>query len=216
MLKLYGYWRSSASYRVRIALGLKELAWETAPVHLVEGGGQQHTERFKAINPMSQVPVLEVEEGGERVQLAQSMAIFEYLEERYPTPPLLPADRVARARTRQLAELVNSGIQPLQNLYVLGKLKEHGIHGSEWPALFNRRGLAAYEVIVAKTAGEFSVGDQPTFADCALVPQVYSARRFHIDVEKEFPLIARIDARCAQLPAFAAAHPDRQPDAQPA
>jgi maleylpyruvate isomerase len=212
MLKLYAYWRSSASYRVRIALWLKELEYEVAPVHLVEG--KQHAESFKGLNPMSQVPVLEVDEGGERVPLAQSIAIFEYLEERYPTPALLPSDRVLRARTRQLAEIVNAGIQPLQNLLVTQKLEEHGVSAGEWAAFFIRRGLAAYEAVAQQTAGAFSVGDAPTFADCTLVPQLYSARRFHVDIGTEYPLLARIEASCAELPAFAAAHPDRQPDAQ--
>lgn len=215
-MKLHGYWRSSATYRVRIALGLKELAYEVAPVHLLEGGGQQHTEPFKAMNPMSQVPVLEVTEGTKTVHLAQSIAILEYLEEAYPRPALLPADPVLRARARQLAELVSSGIQPLQNLFVLQRLKEHGVDATAWSQLFNRRGLAAYHAIAEATAGTFSVGDQPTFADCALVPQLYNARRFGVDVEAEFPLLARIDAACAERPAFQAAHPDRQPDAVPA
>lgn len=214
MLKLYAYWRSSASYRVRIALGLKELEYEVAPVHLVEG--QQHAESFKGLNPMSQVPVLEVEEDGERAMLSQSIAIFEYLEERYPTPALLPSDRILRARTRQLAEIVNAGIQPLQNLFVTQKLKEHGVAPAEWAALFIRRGLDAYRAIAEQTAGAFSVGDTPTFADCTLVPQLYAARRFHVDVAAEYPLLARIEARCNELPAFTAAHPDRQPDAKPA
>ncbi len=114
---------------------------------------------------MRQVPVLEVEEGGEKVHLAQSMAILEYLEERYPTPPLLPEDRVLRARSRQLAEIINAGIQPLQNLHVLQKLKEHDVHGTEWASYFVRRGLNAYEAVAKTTAGAFSVGDAPTMAD---------------------------------------------------
>lgn len=215
-MKLYGYWRSSATYRVRIALGLKGLDYEVVPVHLLEGGGQQHTDAFKARNPMSQVPVLEVQEGAKTAQLAQSIAIFEYLEEAYPRPALLPADPVLRARARQLTEIVNSGIQPLQNLFVLQHLKEHGVDGTAWMQLFIRRGLGAYQAIAETTAGKLSVGDQPTFADCALVPQLYSARRSGIDVEAEFSLLARIEAACSELPAFQAAHPDRQPDAPPA
>jgi maleylpyruvate isomerase len=212
-VKLYGYWRSSATYRVRIALGLKGLEYEVVPVHLLEGGGQQHADEFKARNPMAQVPVLEVQEGAKTVELAQSIAIFEYLEEAYPRPALLPADPVLRARARQLTEVVNSGIQPLQNLFVLQRLKEHGVDGTEWMQLFVRRGLAAYQTIAETTAGKFSVGDQPTFADCALIPQLYGARRNGIDVEAELPLLARIEAACSELPAFQAAHPDRQPDA---
>jgi len=212
-VKLYGYWRSSASYRLRIALGLKGLEYETALVHLLEGGGQQHADSFRAMNPMSQVPVLEVTELGKTVRLAQSIAIMEYLEETYPRPALLPADPVLRARARQLTELVNSGIQPLQNLFVLNQAKERGVDAKAWTQLFIRRGLAAYAAIAEPIASTYSVGDQPTFADCALIPQLYAARRFEVDVETEFPLLARIDAACAKHPAFEAAHPDRQPDA---
>jgi maleylpyruvate isomerase len=214
-MKLYAYWRSSASYRVRIALNLKGLAYEIVPVHLLEGGGKQHTDEFKAMNPMGQVPVLEVQESAGTVRLAQSIAIVEYLEEKYPTPALLPADPVLRARTRQLTEIINSGIQPLQNIFVQGRLKEHGIDPISWCQLFIRRGLVAYEALARETAGAFSVGDRPTFADCSLVPQLYAARRNEIDVAAEFPLLARIEAECAKLDAFARAHPDCQPDAVP-
>lgn len=212
-MKLYGYWRSSASYRVRIALGLKSLDYEVTPVHIVKDGGQQHLDAFKAMNPMSQVPVLEVKEGAKTVQLAESVAIFEYLEETYPKPSLFPADPVLRARTRQLTEIVSSGIQPLQNLITLQCLKERGVDATEWAQLFIRRGLSAYQKVAEQTAGQFSVGERPTFADCALIPQLYNARRNEIDVEAELPLLARIEAACAELPAFQAAHPDRQPDA---
>lgn len=209
-MKLHGYWRSSATYRVRIALAYKSVDYTIEPVHLVEGGGQQHTEAYRAKNPMAQVPSLEV---GDGVFLAQSMAILEYLEERYPKPPLLPPDPIARARARQLAEIVNSGIQPFQNLATIKRLKAAGIDADAWCVDHIRRGLGAYTAICETTAGAFSVGDAPSFADCALVPQLYNARRFGIDVDAELPLLARIDARCAELDAFARAHPDRQPDA---
>ncbi|HEY8426948.1 MAG TPA: maleylacetoacetate isomerase [Sandaracinaceae bacterium] len=209
-MKLYGYWRSSATYRVRIALAYKGVPHEIVPVHLLEGGGQQHTEAYRAKNPMAQVPALELDDG---TVLAQSMAILEYLEERYPEPPLLPKNPVQRARARQLAEIVNSGIQPLQNLDVTKRLEAAGVDAKAWSVGVIRRGLAAYEAIAARTAGEFSVGDAPTIADCALVPQLYNARRFGIDVAAEHPTLARIEARCAELEAFARAHPDRQPDA---
>lgn len=213
MTALYGYWRSSCTYRVRIALAFKGVEYSIVPVHLLEGGGQQHADAFRARNPMEQVPALEVEEGGEIIALGQSMAILEYLEERYPEPPLLPADRVARARARQLAEIVNSGIQPLQNLAVMKRLKAAGVDPNTWSADCIRRGLAAYAAVCERTAGAFSVGDAPSLADCALVPQLYNARRFGVDVSAELPALARIDARCAELDAFARAHPDRQPDA---
>ncbi len=211
-MKLYGYWRSSCTYRVRIALALKGVEHEIVPVHLLEGGGQQHAESYRAKNPMAQVPSLELDDG---TVLGQSMAILEYLEERYPEPPLLPRDAVARARARQLAEIVNSGIQPLQNLDVMKRLKHGGIEPNAWSADVIRRGLEAYAALCATTAGAFSVGDAPSLADCALVPQLYNARRFGSDVAADFPVLARIDARCAELDAFARAHPDRQPDAQP-
>jgi maleylpyruvate isomerase len=208
-MKLYGYWRSSATYRVRIALALKGIAYELTPVHLLQNGGEQHAASFTAMNPMSQVPVLEVEPN---VRLAQSIAILEYLEESFPEPALLPRDRVLRARARQLTEIVNSGIQPLQNLLVTQRLKELGVDEKGWVAHFVERGLTAYETIAAETAGRYSVGDHPTFADCVLIPQVYAARRFGVNVDA-FPTIARIDALCAAEPTFAGAHPDRQPDA---
>jgi maleylpyruvate isomerase len=212
-MKLYGYWRSSSSYRVRVALGLKGLAYESAPVHLLKDGGQQHAESFRAINPMAQVPVLEVEHEGRTVRLGQSIAILEYLEERFPAPALLPADPVLRARVRQLTEIVNSGIQPFQNLSVLQALDKHGVDSKAFAVDAIRKGLQAFTALAEPVAGAFSVGDAPTFAECVLVPQLYSARRFGIDVEADFPLLARIDARCAELEAVQAAHPDRQPDA---
>lgn len=217
-MRLYGYWRSSSSYRVRIALGLKGLAYENEPVHLVKDGGQQHAAAFEAMNPMRQVPVLELEHGGETVRLAQSIAILEYLEERFPEPALLPADPLARARVRHLTEIVNSGVQPFQNLSVAQLLDARGLssegfRSKDFALEHIRRGLAAFQALAAGTHGAFCVGDAPSFADCALVPQLYSARRFGLDVESELPLLAGIDARCAELEAFRAAHPDRQPDA---
>jgi maleylpyruvate isomerase len=211
-MKLYGYWRSSCTYRIRLALAAKGIAYEVVPVHLLEGGGQQHEEGFRAMNPMSQVPVLEVEHDGRVARLAQSLAILEYLEERFPEPALLPRDPVLRARARQLAEMINSGIQPLQNLFVMQRLKDAQVDSVAWSIFFVRRGLLAYQSLVEETAGDFSVGDSLTFADCALVPQLYNARRFRIDVDTEFPLLARIEAKVVSQPALRAAHPDNQPD----
>lgn len=207
---LHGYWRSSATYRVRIGLQLKGLPYEIAPVNLLEG--QHKADAHAARNPMRQVPVLEVEDGGVH-ELAQSLAILEYLEERHPEPPLLPRDRVGRARARQLFEIVASGIQPLQNLTVTKRLDALGVDSKAWSVELIGEGLAAYEALARKTAGRYSYGDAPGLADCALVPQLYNARRFGIDVGAQFPLLARIDAACAELDAFRAAHPDRQPDA---
>ncbi|AKU93059.1 maleylacetoacetate isomerase [Vulgatibacter incomptus] len=213
-MKLHGYWRSSASWRVRIALAHKGLAYEYVPVHLVRGGGEQHSEAHRAKNPMAQVPVLELDDG---TMLSQSLAIIEWLEETHPTPPLLPKDPVARARARQLAEMVNAGIQPLQNIGVQQHLVSLGLGVDEkaWTVHWIRRGLGALEAVAKNTAGRFCVGDAVSVADACLVPQLYGARRFAIDVA-DYPTLARIEEACAALPAFAAAHADRQPDAVPA
>ena len=210
-MRLHGYWRSSCTYRVRIALGLKALPYEVVGVNLLEG--RQRSDAMVAVNPSGQVPVLEVEGEGGPVGLAQSVAILEYLEETHPEPPLLPEDPIARARARQLTEVVNSGIQPLQNLAVMKALAAEGVDAKAWSRRVILEGLRAYEALAEPLAGRFSVGDAPSFADCALVPQLYNARRFEIDVAARLPLLARIDAACAELEPFQAAHPDRQPDA---
>lgn len=216
-MRLYGYWRSSASWRVRIALHYKGLPYEYVPVHLLEGGGQQHAESYRALNPMRQVPALElVDEQGQVHHLTQSLAILEYLEERYPSPPLLPAEPLARARARALAELVNSGIQPLQNLAVLQRVQsEYQADSKAWAAPWVQRGLEAFQAALAGSPGPYCLGTQPTFADVCLVPQLYGARRFGVDLTP-FARLTQIEAACNLLPAFQAAHPDRQPDAVPA
>lgn len=209
-MKLYSYWRSSCSYRVRIALALKGLHVEQKTVHLVEGGGQQKTAEYAAKNPMQQVPALELDDG---TTLVQSLAIIEYLEQIIPEPPLLPENAVARARVRALAEVVNSGIQPLQNLRLLKYVEaEHGASPKDWSRHFIGAGLAAMEAMAQKTTGRFLVGDSPTIADICLVPQVYNARRFELDMSL-FPRLCEVDSACAELDAFQAAHPDQQPDA---
>ena len=215
-MRLYGYWRSSCSWRVRIALRLKDLAHEYVPVHLVKDGGEQNSERYRALNPMRTVPLLEVTEGGRTLHLSQSLAIMEYLEERHPSPPLLPGDAADRARVRMLAELVNSGIQPLQNLGVLQRIKGE-LHGDDkaWAAYWIDRGLTAFQALVQESAGRYCMGDRVTLADVCLVPQLYGARRFGVDLGP-YGLLTRIEAECAGLPAFQAAHADRQPDAVPA
>jgi len=210
---LHNYWRSSASHRVRIGLGLKGLAWETAIVNLREGGGQQRSPEFRGLNPLGQIPALEiVEDDGSRKVLTQSLPILEYIDERWPEPALLPADPYLRARTRALAEVVNSGIQPLQNLTTTRRVTEMGGDEHAWTVGFVRDGLAALETMTAAVSGRFSVGDTPTLADCCLVPQLAAARRFGVALD-EFPTLLRVDEACTLLPAFAAAHPDRQPDA---
>ena len=213
-LRLYTYWRSSSAWRVRIALALKGLGHELVPVNL--GAQEQFQGAHLARNPMGQVPVLEVVEGGRTLRLPQSMAILEWLDETHPAPPLLPADAAGRARVRALAELVNSGIQPMQNAIVLRTLKQRWPgYEKEWAAGFIARGLEALEPLTAAGAGRFSHGDAPGLADCYLVPQLYNARRYGVDVSP-YPTLRRIEEACGALPAFQAAHPDLQPDAPPA
>jgi maleylpyruvate isomerase len=215
-MKLYSYWRSSCSWRVRIALNLKGLHYTYEAVHLLKDGGQQNSEAYRAVNPMRTVPTLEFEEGGVVRRLSQSLAILEYLEERYRTPALLPAEPLLRARVRMLSEMVNSGIQPLQNLAVLQWVKGE-LKGDDkaFAAHWNARGLAALEAAVKETAGTYCVGDTVSFADICLVPQLHGGRRFGVDLTP-YPTLTRIEAACDKLPAFQAAHPDRQPDAAPA
>ena len=225
-LVLHNYWRSSASHRVRIALGLKELAYEYVVVNIVKDA--QHADAYRAKNPMSQVPTLEVtEDDGPVWSISQSLPIMEYIDERWPENPILPSkaarpDRTStfmRARTRALAEIINSGIQPLQNLTTTRAVKKFGGDDVVWPIEFISNGLAAYEQLALDTAkvlgsepGPFSVGDAPTIADCCLIPQLASARRFGVDYKKH-ELLVRIEERCMALPAFAKAMPDQQPDA---
>ena len=186
---------------------------ETVPVDLL--AGEQHAEAYAAVNPLGMVPALEVTEGGRTVRLAQSLAILEWLEERFPAPPLLPREPFARAKARQLAELVNSSIQPLHNQLVLQKVEAAGIARNDWGDFWVKRGLAALEREAAGSAGRFLVGDEPSLADVCLVPQLYAARRFGVDVAA-YPTLARVEAACVDLPAFRESHPNTQPDARPA
>lgn len=210
-LVLHNYWRSSASHRVRIGLELKELAYDYVVVNLLHA--QQHAEAYRARNPMGQVPTLEITEDDGTVRaIAQSLPILEYLEERFPERPILPKDLFLRARTRELAEIINSGIQPLQNLSTTKAVKAFGGDEVVWPKSFIANGLIAFERVARDTAGKFCVGDTPTIADCCLVPQLASARRFGVDISKH-DLLLGIEERCLALPAFQNAAPDRQPDA---
>ncbi|MBS7457844.1 maleylacetoacetate isomerase [Coralloluteibacterium stylophorae] len=213
-MTLYSYWRSSAAYRVRIALNLKGLEYAIEPVHLVRDGGQQHAPAYRGINPQGVVPTLL---HGERV-FRQSLAIIEYIDETWPAPPLLPARSRDRARVRALAQLVASDMHPLNNLRVLQFLEgEWSVPQAErelWIRHWLLEGFAALEALLADhpSTGRFCDGEAPGLADCCLVPQVYNARRFGVDLAP-FPNVARIEANCMALPEFAAARPEAQPDA---
>ena len=210
-LVLFNYWRSSASHRVRIGLGLKQLQYEYVAIDIVNK--QQHADAYRAKNPMAQVPTLEVTENDGTVHaITQSLPILEYLDERWPHHPLLPSEPYLRARCRGLAEIVNSGIQPFQNLSTTRQVVAFGGNAAEWPKSFIADGLAAYEQAARDISRGFSVGDSPTMADCCLIPQLAGARRFQVDISR-CELLLAIEERCMKLPAFANAAPDRQPDA---
>lgn len=216
MLRLYSYWRSGASYRVRIALSLKQLAYDYLPVHLVKDGGEQLKPEFRALNPQARVPLLV---DGD-LRLAQSLAILEYLEHKAPQPALLPADPKLRARVLAFSHTIAGDIQPLQNTgvvnYLRDQLKLDEAARATWVKHWIERGLSALE---DERRGHpdtaYAFGATPTWADCVLVPQVYSAERYDCDTAK-YPRLAALARRLREEPAFAAAHPDRQPDAQKA
>ena len=215
MLKLYTYFRSSAAYRVRIALNLKNLEYEAIPVHLVKDGGQHLKEEYRRINPAGAVPALVDRD----LSLSQSLAIMEYLDEAYPYPPLLPGDPAARARVRAIALDIACEIHPINNLrvlkYLTGQLGLSEEQKNAWYRHWVEVGLASVEARLANHAltGRFCHGDHPTLADCCLVPQVFNARRFGCNLE-HVPTVVRIDAECRTLPAFIAAAPENQPDAE--
>lgn len=215
-LALYGYWRSSAAYRVRIALGLKGLAWTDHPVHLVRDGGQQHAAAYRALNPQALVPALR---DGERT-FTQSLAIIEYLDEIHPEPPLLPVDPRGRARVRALAQTIACDVHPLGNLRVLQYLeRELGADEAAraaWSRHWMAQGLAAFEAMLADNVatGAFCHGDAPGLADACLIPQLYNAARWGLDLAP-FPTVRRIQDACMALEAFQRAVPERQPDAPP-
>ena len=220
-MRLFNYFRSSASFRVRIALALKNIPYEYVPVHLVRGwvdpltgmnGGEQFGAAYQAQNPMAQLPTLELTLNGKTLLVSQSIAIMELLEELYPEPSILARDAFLRARTRELAEIINSGIQPHQNLAPMKRIDALQAGAGKANAQhYNRLGLAAYEERVKETAGKFSVGDAPSMADICLYPQLITARRFEIDLAP-YPTLLAIEAACREVPAFIAAAPDKQPD----
>ncbi|MFT4046382.1 MAG: maleylacetoacetate isomerase [Solimonas sp.] len=214
MLKLYSYWRSSASYRVRIALNLKGIDYEIVPIHLFRDGGEQHSAAYRAMNPQQRVPFLV---DGD-VRLGQSLAILDHLDARWPQPRLIPADATQRSAALAFAQVIIADIQPLQNTatlnYLRDVLKLDNAQRAAWLKHFIDRGLTALEAeAAARPATPFAFGDAPTIADCALVPQMFAAPRFGCDPAR-YPNLARIAGHCNTLPAFQRAHPAQQPDAE--
>jgi len=212
-LLLYGYWRSSSSYRVRIALNLKGVGYQQKAVHLVHAGGEQKQPTYRALNPLGLVPALV---HGERV-IVQSVAICEYLEEAFPAPALLPPDATGRARVRAIVQTVASEMQPLNNLGVMHYLG-HAMHQDDaavgrWYRHWIARGFAAIESWLQDPAtGTCCHGDRPTLADCFLVPQVFNAERYQCDLAP-YPRLMQIAGNCRLLDAFRDAAPENQPDA---
>ena len=214
-MKLYTFFRSSASYRVRIALNLKGISYEQAAIHLRRGGGEQLTAAYKAINPQALVPTLE-DDGR---FLTQSLAIIEYLEEKYPNPPLLPKDPADKALVRSMALVIACEVHPIQNLRVLNYVKQEYNQSDEqvnrWAQHWINIGLSALEQMIAAQPkrGKFCFGDTPTVADICLVPQLGNARRYGCDLS-HYPNILDIEKTCMAIPAFANAAPEKQPDAE--
>lgn len=212
-MKLYGYWRSSASYRVRIALNLKQIPYETIPVHLLKAGGEQKTEAYQQLNPARLVPTLVTDDGE---HLNQSLAIIEYLDAIAPEPRLIPEDPLTAARVRTLALDMSADLQPITNLrilqYLTGELNQPDETKLRWIQHWVAQAFQAFEQRLGQTAGRYCVGDQVTLADICLVPQVYNAQRFGIDLAP-YPRIQQIVAALNELPAFVDAKPEAQIDA---
>ncbi len=209
-MRLHGYFRSTASYRVRIALNLKGLSYDQAFVQLREG--EQRAPAFLALNPQGLVPTLELDDGA---MLTQSLAICEYLDELHPEPALLPGDVALRARIRAFAQVIACDIHPVQNLKILDRLRKLGMSEEQvtgWARATIEEGLDACDKLIAGNEGPYCFGGAVTLADVVLVPQLVNARRF--GVELRWPRLTQIEAACLILPAFAQAMPERQPDAQ--
>lgn len=215
-MKLYTYYRSSAAYRVRIALNLKGLDYESVPVHLVKNGGEQRSNAYKTKNPQGLVPTLETDDGQ---NLAQSMAIIEYLEEVYPEPALLPKSPEDRAAVRSMAQAIACDIHPLNNLrvlrYITSELQQSEDSKNAWYRHWVDVGFTGLEQSLsqAANAGAFCFGDSPGLVDCFLVPQVYNGLRFDVDMT-QYPTIERVHQNCLKLESFNSAAPERQADAE--
>lgn len=212
--QLYSYYRSSCAYRVRLALAYKGLSYTTHPVHLVRNGGEQHKPEYAELNPQEQVPTLV---DGDFV-LTQSMAIMEYLQDKHPTPSILPADAGARAYVRQISLIMVADIHPVNNLKILQHLSTDLAlsqqQKNDWYAKWIHQGFAATEKLLARSpyrTGAFVCGDTPTMADFCLIPQVYNAARYEIALD-DYPIIQAINEHCLTLPFFDAASPEKQPD----
>jgi maleylacetoacetate isomerase len=214
-MKLYSFFRSSASYRVRIALNLKNIPYDQAPIHLRRGGGEQLMPAYTAINPQALVPALD----DDGKILTQSLAIIEYLEEKYPQPPILPTDPADKALVRSMAMVIACEVHPIQNLRVLNYVKatynQTDAQVNHWAQHWIDLGLGALEQIITAqpNRGKFCFADTPTLADICLVPQLGNARRYGCDPAK-YPAIVEIEKNCMAIPAFASAAPEKQPDAE--
>ena len=218
-MKLYSYFRSSASYRVRIALNLKNLAYEVVPIHLLRNGGEQFAPEYRKLNPDALVPALIDDTASDAAALTQSVAIIEYLEEMYPQTPLLPPTALDRAYVRGIALSIACDIHPLNNLrglrYLVRQMKVDEEAKNAWYRHWCEQGLASIETLLAsdRRTGTFCFGETPSLADCCLVPQVANAQRFGCDMSR-LPTVMRINEACLALDAFANAAPGRQPDAE--
>ncbi|KAJ7988627.1 hypothetical protein DPEC_G00311170 [Dallia pectoralis] len=201
---LHGYFRSSCSWRVRIAFALKGIEFDQVPVNLIKDGGHQFTDHYKQLNPMQQVPAVHID----GITLSQSLAVIQYIEETRPGPSFLPVDPKKRAQVRMISDIIASGIQPLQNLCVLQRIGDQKL---QWAQHFIQRGFEALEPILEETAGTYCVGDEISMADICLVPQVYNAERFKVDVD-QFPTIKRLNQTLMEVDAFKESHPSCQPD----
>lgn len=211
-MKLYSYFRSSAAYRVRIALNLKDLPYDTVPIHLVKDGGHHKRAEYRSVNPQRRVPALAL---GAGPILVQSLAIIEYLDEIQPDPPLLPADALQRARVRAVAQIIACDIHPLNNSGTLAYLRDPLDQGTgvinAWYAHWVRDGFDAIEEMIRP--GPYAFGSHVSLADICLVPQVANARRFKVPLD-DYPKIVAVDAACRRIAAFDHASPENQPDAE--